>query len=163
MPNVTLNSVSWYKQLLSQEGTGPSPGASSPSGKVQGSQEMRLNSILLLKACARGDVFLSVFIWPWHGRAKCLLLLRQTLRVPAQTQCPVQSLCFWCLVFCSCTLLASVCACLCARFCHFIATRMVWPQDCSESTPLFSTIKWSWSLKHGEACCIVQCWVVSKM
>lgn len=64
--------VSWHKQLLSQEGMGPS--APSPSGKVQGLQEMRLNSILLLKACARGDVFLSVFIWPWHGRPKCLLL-----------------------------------------------------------------------------------------
>lgn len=89
--------------------------------------------------------------------------LRQTQRALARTQCPARRLCFWCLVFCSCMLLASVSACLCARFCHFITTRMVWPDDCSESTPLFSSIKWSWSLKHGETCCVVQGWVVSKM
>lgn len=43
-----------------------------------------------------------------------------------------------------------------------VATRMVWPEDCSESTPLFSSIKWSWSLKRGERRCIVQGWVVNK-
>lgn len=77
----------------------------------------------------------------------------QTQRVLARMHC---CLCFWCLVLCSCMPLAGVYACLSAHSSHFITTRLVWPLECCESAALFWSIKWSWSLKHGEACCIVQ-------
>lgn len=146
---------SWHEQLL---GMSPSPRASSLSGKVQGSQEMRLNSILVLKARARGDVFFHSSFGPGTTEPNDSYFKMQWIQ--ARTHC---ALSFVFLMPCvrSCLLLASVCACLCARLCHFITTRPVWPQDCSQSTPLFSSIQRS--LKHGETCCVVQWWVVNKM
>lgn len=139
----------------------PSTRGLSLSGKVQGSQEMRLNSILLLKARARGDVFLSVFIWPWHGRDKCLPVQHRHSEEYWRGSSILLSVS---LSLMPCALqLHIISRCLCLLLCPFAAilspTRTARPQNCTESSPLFSAIKLTWSLKHGETRCIMQRWL----
>lgn len=142
----------------------PSTRALSLSGKVQGSQEMRLNSILLLKARARGDVFLSVFIWPWHGRDKCLPVQhRHSAGVDAVSSC----LSVWCLVLCSCTLSAGVCACFCTRLLpfyrhthsvalHCMASTLHWKQSFIQSNKVWVGV---WNMVRHAALCNTWWWV----